>query len=79
SQHTLRMADGSLVPSTGVWTGQVTWGPIQLETSFEVFPSGGFWHMLIGKPLLEQSQAMQDYSNDSIMLTSQGSQHHIYN
>ncbi|KAG2059591.1 hypothetical protein BDR06DRAFT_826233, partial [Suillus hirtellus] len=62
----LRMADGSLVPSTGVWTGQISWGPLQLNASFKVFPSGGFWRMLIGKPLLEQSQAMQDYSNDSI-------------
>ncbi|KAG2048149.1 hypothetical protein BDR06DRAFT_896116, partial [Suillus hirtellus] len=66
SQRTLRMADGSLVPSTGVWTGHVTWGPVQVETSFEVFPSGGFWRMLIGKPLLEQFGAVQDYSNDSI-------------
>jgi hypothetical protein len=72
------MADGSLVPSTGVWTGHVTWGPVQVETSFEVFPSGGFWRMLIGKPLLEQSGALQDYSNDSILLTSQELQHRMY-
>ncbi|KAG2120448.1 uncharacterized protein F5147DRAFT_563369, partial [Suillus discolor] len=75
SQRTLQMADGSLVPSTGVWTGQVSWGPLQLEALFEVFPSRGFWRMLIGKPLLEQSQAMQDYDNNSIMFASQGSQH----
>ncbi|KAG1758077.1 hypothetical protein EDD22DRAFT_762312, partial [Suillus occidentalis] len=62
------MADGLLVPSTGVWTGHITWGPVQVETSFEVFPSGGLWRMLIGKPLLEQSSALQDYSNDSILL-----------
>jgi hypothetical protein len=62
------MADGSLVPSTGVWTGTISWGPINVHTSFEVFPSGGSWRMLIGKPLLEQVQAIQDYGNDAIML-----------
>ncbi|KAG0692761.1 hypothetical protein DFH29DRAFT_817167, partial [Suillus ampliporus] len=79
SQRTLRMTDGSLVLSTGVWTGHVTWGPMHLETSFEVFPSGGSWRMLIGKPLLEQSCAIQDYSNDSILFASHGPQHGIHN
>jgi hypothetical protein len=73
------MADGPLVPSTGVWTGQISWGPLQLNASFKVFLSRGFWQMLLDKQLLKQSQSMQDYSNDSITLTSQGSQHHICN
>ncbi|KAG1798162.1 uncharacterized protein HD556DRAFT_1232622, partial [Suillus plorans] len=68
SSRTLCMADGSLVPSTGIWTGTVSWGPINVHTSFEVFPSGGSWRMLIGKPLLEQVHAIQDYGNDAIML-----------
>ena len=28
STHMLRMADGSLVPSTGPWSGDITWGNI---------------------------------------------------
>ncbi|KAG2151256.1 uncharacterized protein EDB93DRAFT_1071588, partial [Suillus bovinus] len=68
SSRTLRMADGSLVPLTGIWTGTVSWGPTNVQMSFEVFPSGGSWHMLIGKPLLEQVHAIQDYGNDTIML-----------
>ncbi|KIK47923.1 hypothetical protein CY34DRAFT_47231, partial [Suillus luteus UH-Slu-Lm8-n1] len=68
SSRTLRMADGSLVPSTGVWMGTISWGPTNIRTSFEVFPSGGSWRMLIGKPLLEQVCAIHDYSSDAILL-----------
>jgi hypothetical protein len=68
SSRTLRMADGSLVSSTGVWTGTISWGPINIQTAFEVFPSGGSWCMLIGKPLLEQVRAIHDYSSDAILL-----------
>jgi hypothetical protein len=53
SWHILWMADGPLVPSTGVWTGQILWGLLQLNTSFEVFPSRGFWQILLDKPLLK--------------------------
>ncbi|KAG1787214.1 uncharacterized protein HD556DRAFT_1247152, partial [Suillus plorans] len=66
STRTLCMADGSLVPSTSVWTGTFTWGPVQVHMNFEVFPSGGSWRMLIGKPLLEQVSAVHDYSTDTI-------------
>ncbi|KAG2743524.1 hypothetical protein P692DRAFT_20850440 [Suillus brevipes Sb2] len=45
SSRTLRMVDGSLVPSTGVWMGTISWGPVNIQTSFEVFPSGGSWCM----------------------------------
>lgn len=79
STRTLRMADGSLVPSTGVWTGTFTWGPVQVHTSFEVFPSGGSWRMLIGKPLLEQVSAVQDYSTDAILLPHKTSHFHLPN
>ena len=48
-------------------------------TTFEVFPSGGSWHMLIGKPLLEQVKATQDYSTDSISLPTNNTHHRIHN
>ncbi|KAF8834949.1 hypothetical protein BDN67DRAFT_869382, partial [Paxillus ammoniavirescens] len=66
SSRTLRMADGTLVPSLGVWSGMLEWGPMQIHTTFKVFPSGGSWCMLIGKPLLEQSMAVHNYGIDSI-------------
>jgi len=71
SNRTLRMADGSLVPSSGLWTGTFEWGPARVETSFEVFPSGGSWQMLVGKPLLEQTRAIQEYGTDTILLPVQ--------
>ena len=62
------MADGSLVPSSGIWLGEFAWGPAHTETMFEVFPSGKLWQILIGKPLLEQVKVVQDYSMDTILL-----------
>ncbi|KAG2359044.1 hypothetical protein BDR07DRAFT_1175502, partial [Suillus spraguei] len=49
-------------------TGTISWGPINVDMSFEVFPSRGSWCMLMGKPLLEQVCAIHDYSKDAIML-----------
>ncbi|KIM57133.1 hypothetical protein SCLCIDRAFT_51507, partial [Scleroderma citrinum Foug A] len=77
SHRTLRMADGSLVPSSGIWKGVFKWGPAQVETTFEVFPSRASWQMLIGKPLLEQVRAVQDYSTDTIQLPSHSGFVHI--
>ncbi|KAG2748530.1 hypothetical protein P692DRAFT_20687363, partial [Suillus brevipes Sb2] len=68
SSRTLRMANGSLVPSQGVWKGTLKWGSATITTSFEVFDSGGVWKMLIGKPLLEQFGAIHDYALDQITL-----------
>ncbi|KAG1806374.1 uncharacterized protein HD556DRAFT_1214677, partial [Suillus plorans] len=66
STHVLRMADGSLVPSLGVWSGEVKWRTARTVVTFEVFPSGGSWKVLIGKPLLQQLRAVHDYANDII-------------
>ncbi|OAX32438.1 hypothetical protein K503DRAFT_702016, partial [Rhizopogon vinicolor AM-OR11-026] len=68
SSRTLHMADGTLVPSTGIWAGMITWGPTHIHTTFEVFLSGGSWRMLLGKPLLEQVGAIHDYTNNSILV-----------
>ncbi|KAF8437658.1 hypothetical protein L210DRAFT_3363823, partial [Boletus edulis BED1] len=68
SRRTLRMADGSLVRSLGVWSGAFEWGCTHCQTTFEVFPSGGSWRMLIGKPLLEQLRAVHDYEHDTITI-----------
>lgn len=73
------MADGLLVPSMGVWAGMISWGPINIQTFFEVFPSRGSWSMLIGKPLLEQVRAIQDYSSDTILLLHGDMLHWISN
>ena len=79
STRKLRMANGSVIPSTGTWTGTLEWGPITALTTFEVFPSGGSWQMLIGKPLLEQVKAIQDYSTDSISIPTNTTHYHVQN
>ena len=79
SQRTLRMADGSLVPSLGVWSGTFKWGLIRCTTTFEVFPSSGLWKMLIGKTLLEQLNTIQNYQMDSIIITVGNAMDTIYN
>ncbi|KAG1770163.1 hypothetical protein EV702DRAFT_1202573 [Suillus placidus] len=62
------MANGSIVPSQGVWRGTFQWNKVKVHTSFEIFDSGGVWSMLIGKPLLEQLGAVHDYNQDAITI-----------
>ncbi|KAG1879698.1 hypothetical protein C8R48DRAFT_589180, partial [Suillus tomentosus] len=64
----LCMANRSEVPSHGIWTGIFQWNKVKVRTSFEVFDSRGAWSLLIGKPLLEQLQAVHNYTNDTIMI-----------
>ncbi|KAJ6535498.1 hypothetical protein B0H19DRAFT_852690, partial [Mycena capillaripes] len=66
SGKTLRMANGDLVPSRGFWEGYIRFGGAREHAYFEVFPSGGSWSFLFGKPLLEGFGAVHDYAVDSI-------------
>jgi hypothetical protein len=68
SGKVLRMADGRLVPSVGVWKGRVTVKGISRESTFEIFNSNGAWAMLFGKPLLRTFNAIHDYTEDSIRI-----------
>ncbi|KAJ7082085.1 hypothetical protein B0H15DRAFT_785971, partial [Mycena belliarum] len=66
STKTLRMANGARVPSTGRWEGYIRFGGARVHASFEVFPSGGSWSFLFGKPLLVAFGAVQDYAAGTI-------------
>ncbi|KAF8199388.1 hypothetical protein K438DRAFT_1480376, partial [Mycena galopus ATCC 62051] len=66
SGKTLRIANGALVPSVGYWEGYIRFGGKRVRAGFEVFPSGGSWSFLFGKPLLEGLGAMHDYATDTI-------------
>jgi len=79
SSRKLQMANGLVVLSTGVWVGNLEWGPLTIQTTFKVFPSRGSWRMLIGKPLLEQVKATHDYCTDSITIPTNTSHHCIHN
>jgi hypothetical protein len=68
SGRVLRMADGRIVPSRGRWCGRVTFGGVERQGEFEVFPSGGAWVVLFGKPLLGDFGAWHGYEEDVIML-----------
>ena len=72
SERILRVADGRLVPSVGVWKGTVTVKGIKHEGSFEIFNSNGAWAMLFGKPLLKTFNAVHDYSEDTIRIPRKG-------
>ena len=62
------MANGALVPSQAVWKGVMQLGGIKVEGSFEVFDSGGNWAFLLGKPVLRQFNAEQDFSMDTVTI-----------
>ncbi|GLB38087.1 putative retrotransposable element Tf2 155 kDa protein type 1-like [Lyophyllum shimeji] len=68
SSRVLRMADGRLVPSDGIWEGTVVVANTSQEGAFEVFESGGAWSLLFGKPLLEEFGAVHEYKADTIHL-----------
>ena len=67
SDHILRMADGSLVPSSGKWIGIIEVGGVSLEGAFEIFPSGNSWALLFGKPLLKTFDMTHRYKNDTVV------------
>ncbi|KZP25628.1 hypothetical protein FIBSPDRAFT_673083, partial [Athelia psychrophila] len=66
SRRILRMANGAIVPSRGIWKGVTEFGGVRRGASFEVFPSGGAWAMLFGKPMLEGFSMLHDYRTDVI-------------
>src|SRR5882762_1291815 len=72
SQRTLRMADGTLVPSHGCWSGDVTLGGKSARGTFEIFQSGGGWSLLFGKPLLKEFKAVHNYDDDTLMIPLNG-------
>jgi len=69
SKRVLRMANGTLVPSGGTWTGRVIVGNVCAEGAFEIFPSGGAWDMLFGKPMLLAFDATHKYRYGGDILT----------
>ena len=66
SQKRLRMANGVIVPSQARWEGVIQLMDVTIEGSFEVFDSGGSWAFLLGKPLLRQFKARQDFWSDTV-------------
>ena len=68
SSRILKMADGRLVPSLGVWKGRVTVKGVSRLGAFQVLNSNGAWALLFGKPLLETFNAVHDYATDVINL-----------
>ncbi|KAJ7832541.1 hypothetical protein B0H14DRAFT_3463324 [Mycena olivaceomarginata] len=65
SPKVLRMANGVLVPSGGVWRGKITVGGVSAIGKFEIFPGGGVWQMLLGKPMLRAFEASHEYVNET--------------
>jgi hypothetical protein len=71
-EKALRMVDGTIVPSRGRWSGEVTLGGQTANGSFEVFPSGGGWSLLFGKPLLRTFKAIHSYDDDTLKIPHNG-------
>jgi hypothetical protein len=68
SDQILHMVDGRLVPSAGIWNGEVTVGNTSHGGTFEVFDSNGAWVVLFGKPLLKTFKAVHDYDLDIVRI-----------
>ena len=68
STKVLRVANGTLVPSEGLWVGRIIVDGVSTGGLFEIFPSRGSWEMLFGKPMLRAFSVTHDFGNDSVTL-----------
>ena len=64
------MANGSVIPSMGLWIGHVSMGRSTVICSFEVFLSGGSWAFLVGKPMQCSFRAIHNHATDEISIPS---------
>ena len=55
-------------PSQGCWLGDISLRGHTVKGSFEVFPSGGGWSLLFGKPLLKAFKAVHDYKDNTLKI-----------
>jgi hypothetical protein len=51
--------------------GRIIVGNVCAEGTFEIFPSGGAWDMLFGKPMLHTFDATHKYKGDMVTLNSE--------
>lgn len=72
SYRMLRMANGNLTPSAGRWIGHIQVAAHTVVAEFEIFDHSSGWEVLIGKGLLAQIGAVQDYQADTVLLTPTG-------
>jgi hypothetical protein len=70
SDWILHMADGWLIPSAGIWNGEITVGNTSHGGTFEVFDSNGAWVVLFRKPLLKTFKAVHDYDLDIVKISN---------
>ena len=68
SDRLLRMADRTIVPSAGRWSGIIKVCRIWRNGTFEIFLSGGSWALLFRKPLMKTFSMEHRYADDTILL-----------
>jgi hypothetical protein len=64
----LRMANGVIEPSLGLWEGSVDVDGLRLDGLFQVFNMDGVCQFIFGKPALEALKAIHDYETDTIYI-----------
>jgi hypothetical protein len=70
SSKLLRVANGTVTPSVATWQGVINIKGISIPGEVEVLDSGGSWEFLLGKPMLRQLRALQDFEEDSVTIRS---------
>ena len=61
-------SNGSIIPSLGQWVGWITIGKAIVICTFEVFPSGGSWAFLVGKPIQRLFSTIHNHTTDEISI-----------
>jgi transposase InsO family protein len=72
SKMILSVADNHRIASEGRWTGTVDVAGTRVEQHFEIFDSNGAFEIILGKPWLEDVQAVHRYATDEITITAHG-------
>jgi transposase InsO family protein len=67
------MANGTIIPSHAVWAGTMEIAGISRQVELEIFNSQGGWDLLFGKPLLHTFNAIHDYRDDTVTISSETS------
>lgn len=82
SPSTIRIsvASGQILKPIGRWHGTVRVGHVSASSWFEVFDSGGAFDVILGKPWLEQVDAVHRYRTDTLEITgANGDRDHLSN
>ncbi|KIJ43020.1 hypothetical protein M422DRAFT_94228, partial [Sphaerobolus stellatus SS14] len=66
----LKVADNHHIQSMGQWTGKTIVSEVGVEASFKIFDLHRAFEIILGKPWLKTVNAIHDFKNDTIHIST---------